>query len=234
MTASYDSRNCTKSDKFRVKLDGFPLVFKIELCVHQERQDTTHVTGSTMKLLISLVLVAVINPPTIDDPTLSVLDSGSQPILLDNGPVIVHQDTVLEKPIISELPVPAAIVEPAIENIQPLHEHAPLYRGPAIVSNPVLLHRPAPVKICTACKCTVCCCKTKSNRKVETNLNLVDPTGCVHHACVQVPVCCLNEAPRVSWKGRLFGRQVATLCWDCCDFEAKVVVTRRGKVRVRD
>ena len=68
---------------------------------------------------------------------------------------------------------------------------------------------------------------------VPATFCLVDPCGCRHEACVDVPACCAGEQPNVSWRGGLFGRQTATLCWPCCDFEAKVIVTRNGKVKVR-
>jgi hypothetical protein len=120
---------------------------------------------------------------------------------------------------------------------------------PTPTSEPVLLQEPAaplsepstPAEItlaapmsstsCDAWCVTPCCCPAPC---VPTVFCLVDPCGCSHEACVEVPVCCAGQQPSVCWRDGLFGRQVAMLCWTCCDFEAKVIVTRNGKVRVRD
>jgi len=79
--------------------------------------------------------------------------------------------------------------------------------------------------------CCIPCCPDSC---IPTTFCLVDPCGCPHEACVDVPACCVDQQPEVTWRGGVFGRQVAMLCWNCCDFEAKVIVARNGKVRVRD
>ncbi len=94
----------------------------------------------------------------------------------------------------------------------------------------VTLAAPMSSSGCDVCCATPCCCPAPC---VPTTFCLVDPCGCSHEACVNVPACCAGEQPNVSWRGGLFGRQTATLCWSCCDFEARVIVTRNGKVRVR-
>ena len=76
-----------------------------------------------------------------------------------------------------------------------------------------------------------CCCKQIPQK---ATFCLVDPRGCKHEARAKVPACCAAESPVVSWKRGVLGRMVATLCWECCDHQVKVIVTRRGKVRVRD
>lgn len=94
----------------------------------------------------------------------------------------------------------------------------------------MVLPSPA-VSCCTVCCEVRCCCK-----KVPTTANfcLIDPDGCEIEFCARVPECCVGHQPHVSWRCGALGRKVATLCWDCCDQTVKVVVTRRGKVRVRD
>ena len=81
---------------------------------------------------------------------------------------------------------------------------------------------------CGKCKC---CCKRATQ---EMTFCLVDPRGCEFTACANVPCCCIDEQPIVTWKRGLVGRMIATICWECCDHEIKVIVTRRGKVKVRD
>jgi hypothetical protein len=50
--------------------------------------------------------------------------------------------------------------------------------------------------------------------------------------CVCVPGCC-TEPPTVCWRSGIFGRQIGTYTWPCCGHEVKVVVTKRGDVKVR-
>jgi len=104
-------------------------------------------------------------------------------------------------------------------------------------AEPVILAEPyaSPVTVadacCTTCYQIKCCC-----RKVPTTANfcLIDPDGCEVEFCAKVPACCVGHQPQVSWRCGILGRKVATRCWDCCNDTVKVVVTRRGKVRVRD
>lgn len=153
-----------------------------------------------------------------------------QPILVDQG-AIPFQDSVLESvapgpDLIS--PIPGTTHLPPVSAAPRAYIELPQsYQKPSVL----LSEQPALVT-CKSCKCKTCCCKPP---KVEATVCLVDLHGCEHEVCIEVPVCCQNEAPQVSWKNRrILGRQVATLCWECCDHEVKVVVTRRGKVRVRD
>jgi hypothetical protein len=97
--------------------------------------------------------------------------------------------------------------------------------APAESLPPVAVEGVSPAGSC----CDPCCTPTC----VPTTICLVDPCGCSHEACVNVPACCVGQQPEVCWRGGVLGRQVATLCWPCCDFEAKVIVARNGKVRVR-
>ncbi len=82
--------------------------------------------------------------------------------------------------------------------------------------------------------CCQVCCMPCPPPPVEMTFCLQDPCNCcVYEACVCVPACCAGEQPCVTWKQGILGRQIATLCWQCCGHEAKVVVTKHGKVRVR-
>ncbi len=76
-------------------------------------------------------------------------------------------------------------------------------------------------------------CRCAKPAPVPLEFCLVDPCGCNHVACIEVPVCCLGEQPEISWRQNGRGRQVATLCWNCCDHQVKVIITRNGKVRTR-
>ena len=86
---------------------------------------------------------------------------------------------------------------------------------------------PAHTGPCNACCSQTCCCP------VPVRMCLVDPCGCPHEVCVEVPPCCVGQQPVVSWRNGIFGRQIASVCWPCCDKQVKVIVTKHGKVRVR-
>ncbi len=88
-------------------------------------------------------------------------------------------------------------------------------------------------RCCKQCCEQTCCCPCPPP-PVEMVVCLQDPCGCcTYEACVCVPACCAGQQPCVTWRGALAGRKVATLCWECCGHEVKVVVTRNGVVRVR-
>jgi hypothetical protein len=124
-----------------------------------------------------------------------------------------------------------------------LDESAPSIQQPYMEDNELILEQsylPAPsvadsyygsAGCCTGRDCRCCrCCPPPS---VATTICLTDPCGCVHEVCLNVPACCADHAPTVTWRSTLFGRHVATLCYDCCDTSGRVIVTRRGKVIVR-
>lgn len=81
---------------------------------------------------------------------------------------------------------------------------------------------PAPVvpqAPCGGCGCATCCCP------VPMTICLVEPRcGCSHEICVNVPPCCLGEAPQVSWRNGILGRKIAHLCWPCCGKRVKVII----------
>jgi hypothetical protein len=75
-----------------------------------------------------------------------------------------------------------------------------------------------------------CCCPPAP---IQTTLCVKPPCSCGSTAvCVCVPGCC-TEQPTVCWSRGLLGRQVATYTWPCCGHQVKVVVNRRGDVKVR-
>ncbi len=75
-----------------------------------------------------------------------------------------------------------------------------------------------------------CCCPPPP---IQTTLCVAPPCSCCsQEVTVCVPGCC-TEAPSVCWRSGIFGRQIGTYSWACCGHEVKVVVTRRGDVKVR-
>ncbi len=75
-----------------------------------------------------------------------------------------------------------------------------------------------------------CCCPPAP---IQTTLCVQAPCSCCsENVTVCVPGCC-TEAPTVCWRSGLFGRQIATYTWACCDHTVKVVVNRKGDVKVR-
>ncbi len=84
----------------------------------------------------------------------------------------------------------------------------------AFVPGPVVAEAP-----CGCCCCTPCCCP------VPTTICLVEPCGCAsHEICVNVPPCCVGEAPQVRWRNGILGRKIAHLCWPCCGKRVKVII----------
>ena len=68
---------------------------------------------------------------------------------------------------------------------------------------------------------------------IQTTLCVAPPCSCCsQNVTVCVPGCC-TEAPTVCWQRGFLGRQIGTYTWACCGHSVKVVVTRRGDVRVR-
>lgn len=75
-----------------------------------------------------------------------------------------------------------------------------------------------------------CCCPPPP---IQATLCVNPPCSCCNTTVdVCIPGCC-TEAPQVCWKKGLLGRQIGTYTWPCCDHTVKVVVTRRGTVKVR-
>lgn len=104
---------------------------------------------------------------------------------------------------------------------------------PIIGYQPVMASPPCP----TCCQSTCCCqnnCCCPPPGPTPTTFCLVDPCGCSHEACINVPACCAGQQPVICWRNGIFKRQIATLSWECCGYQAQVIVTCRGKVRVRD
>ncbi len=90
----------------------------------------------------------------------------------------------------------------------------------------------APSYSCSGC-CANDCCRCCPPPSVSVTVCLTDPCGCVHEVCLNVPACCADQAPTVTWRSGAFGRQVANICYACCDTSGRVIITRRGRVIVR-
>ena len=108
--------------------------------------------------------------------------------------------------------------------------------SPSVVEEGAAMDEPMPEVVlgdpcCPVCCVSCCCCPPPP--PTPTVFCLVDPCGCSHQACINVPACCACEQPVISWRSGIFGRQIANLCWTCCGHRSKVVITCRGKVRVR-
>jgi hypothetical protein len=179
-------------------------------------------TGLTTVLTCSLCFCFIVTawacPVAQDDDPVSVLNSVVAP-----APVAALETVQSPLPLgfQSQQPFPAYLAEPAPSVMM---EAQPMYHP--IVSAPVVSG------CCQQCHRKKCRCPKPA--AVPMEFCLVDPCGCSHDACVEVPVCCLGEHPEISWRQGVRGRQIATLCWKCCDHQVKVVVTGVGKVRVRD
>ena len=83
---------------------------------------------------------------------------------------------------------------------------------------------------CRQCCVVQSCCPCPP--PVEMVICLEDPCCCIHEATVCVPACCAGQLPCVTWRKGVCGRQIATLSWDC-GHDQKVVITGKGKVKVR-
>ena len=119
---------------------------------------------------------------------------------------------------------------------QPFNGEEPLLVEDQLNYKPLVqqpfVHQSFAPAFCTTCRTRACRCQPAPF--TATVFCLTDRCGRQHEACIEVPACCALEQPTVTWKGGLFGRQVASLCWNCCDHEAKVVISRSGKIRVRN
>lgn len=77
-------------------------------------------------------------------------------------------------------------------------------------------------------------CSTCKPAPVTTHLCVVDPcTHCTYDVCVCLPACCAHETPCMTWQKAAFGRKVLTYTWKCCGHQVDVLITKRGKVKVR-
>ena len=86
---------------------------------------------------------------------------------------------------------------------------------------------------CDRCRVDSCCQPCCPPPPVRTELCVQDPcTCCTYKVCVCLPACCVED-PCVTCRPGIFGRKVLTYTWPCCGHSVKVVVNRRGDVRVR-
>lgn len=173
-----------------------------------------------MKTTASLIALLAFSFSTItlwasntdsDDGLVSVLKAS-----LNQGKILYQDAAIPPVPQEPSAPIPADAVEsPSV-----------------ILDNALAVPVPmAAVNDCCQPRCRKRCCEPKP---VPTLFSLQDPCGCEYEACVKVPVCCVGEAPIITWKSGVMDRQVASFCWPSCGFEAKVIINGRGKVRVRD
>ena len=123
---------------------------------------------------------------------------------------------------------------PAIEAPVPAPEPESVLQDQVIIEQgylPAEIVMPEAGYACGTCCSQPCCCPPCP---VSTTFMITDPCKCCsYEICVTVPPCCVGIQPTVDWRGGIFGRRVAELCWPCCDKQVKVVVTKHGKVRVR-
>ena len=166
--------------------------------------------------------------------TISSLMGNVQTSPIDTN-LVSYQDATPPTPV-EQVPSAAQATQESISD-KPIVD-TPVPAGDSVLQGPVEVQQgemPADVYFaptsCGTCCCQPCCCRPCP---VSTTFVIVDPcTCCSYEICVNVPPCCVGNAPAVDWRGGIFGRRVARLCWNCCDKQVKVVVTRRGKVRVR-
>ena len=136
----------------------------------------------------------------------------------------------------TEADIPAAAqnetaTEPAPATEMPAME-MPISETPSVMTEEIILAQPLVVSdYCSVCCCDCCCCPPAA--PTPMTFCLVDPCGCSHQACINVPACCAGEQPVICWRKGFLRRQIATLTWTCCGHEVEVVVTCRGKVKVR-
>ncbi len=187
----------------------------------------------------SLILVVLIVVSWIGKFEREVSGEETQSVLVRSSlsPGTIFQD---ETQSVIEVPGPGSATRPA--QVAPLPSVQQPFNGQEqllvedqlyfkpLVQQPIVHQSFAPA-FCTTCRTRACRCQPAPF--TATVFCLTDPCGRQHEACIEVPACCALEQPAVSWKGGLFGRQVAHLCWNCCDHEAKVVISRNGKIRIR-
>lgn len=176
----------------------------------------------TFVFSLSAIAVAVENSETRDGNSRSVLESSFfvQDDQIPPAPVPESSVPVAPVPQAADIPAPAPVPMPG----------QTVMEGPAVMLPPMMA-APVPGMGCNTCCVTPCRCCPPAPKSLTYCLQ--DPCGCMHEATICVPGCCLGEEPCISWRKGVFGRQIATLCWNCCDHKVTVIVTRKGKVKVR-
>ena len=139
-------------------------------------------------------------------------------------------------------PAPAEAPEAAepVEVAEPVQEAAAepipmeamsVVDAPSVIAGEIVMAQPVMSNCCSVCCCTSCCCPPPP--PTPTVMCLVDPCGCSHRVCINVPACCAGEQPVICWRRGFLKRQIATLSWNCCGHQVEVVVTCFGRVIVR-
>lgn len=143
--------------------------------------------------------------------------------------------SILFQPLLPAQQETDTVVQPPESSVLDQTEVAPQV-SPSDLTSPQELQAPAtryvPADV-HAVPVNIGCCDPCHCRKVETTLCLTDCNGCEHEVCVRVPCCCVDHAPVVKWRDGILGRQIAIVCWECCDYSVKVIVNAHGCVRVR-
>ncbi len=156
----------------------------------------------------SVTVLQTLAPQEIAPPTPPV--GGIQGSPSDQAGTLVTPDSVLQSP---------PIVDGSITEVPTMDGYQPAWSGVGGL----------PATRCDRCCQNQCCCP------VTLDLCLVEPNcGCRYDICVEVPACCAGEAPQVSWRNGILGRQIAWLCWPCCKKRIKVVIRANGEAKVWD
>lgn len=180
-----------------------------------------------MKTTLSLVAVLAFSFTAI---AVAVEDGSAVSVLSTSAiqPKSVVQDDVVPPAPVPEPTIPATPAAPSIQIPAPVPSQT-VIEGPSVMSQPMMAV-PVASGCCNSCCATPCCCPPPP---VSVTYCLQDTRCCSHEVNVCVPACCAGEQPCISWRKGIFGRQIATLCWKCCDHQVKVTICRSGKVKVR-
>lgn len=164
-----------------------------------------------MKTIISLVVVIAFSCSAI-----AVAVENSEPSYKS----VLTKSVKVQDDAVPPVPVPDSV--PAGVPV----ESGTVMEGPA-VGQPMMV---APMAGGCCNPCATPCCPPPPQSMIFC---LKDPCGCMHEAKVCVPGCCVGEQPCITWRNGIFGRQIATLCWKCCDHQVRVIICRNGRVKVR-
>lgn len=194
----------------------------------------------------TLIAIAVFAASTFAASTMCVAQDSAPSVTPTQSPsdirIVEPLESVLQAPLNSQpgnnlIPADQVYQVPSLDApsndfLAPAPQPAPLY-PPTLSQMESSLYLPAPVVAapadCGACRNARCSCP------VRTTICLEEPNcGCTHDITVTVPGCCVGEAPVVSWRRGVLGRQIATLCWTSCDKRVKVIIPRFGGPRVRE
>ena len=192
---------------------------------------------------IALSMGAFAMPVVLQEEDVSeAVPEAVQEAVQEAAPPVPEEPTPPAEPSTPEEPAaaePAEAAEP-VEVAEPVQEvpaepvpaeAMSVVDTPSVISGEIMMAQPAMSSCCSVCCCTCCCCPPPP--PTPTVICLVDPCGCSHQVCVNVPACCAGEQPSICWRRGFLKRQIATLTWNCCGHQVEVVVTCFGRVIVR-